>query len=413
LQERAFDDNFSPCERLPALRSIFTFHTRVIAEGALSLRVHATHYCYFIGTRADQQASVQHYNALAQELVNRGHRVFLILESRRVPVGENPYTNPATLIWPSRWPTKPVDVRFLHTLIRQQRPDCLIANFGPTNLMITLGGLLRVPHRVVWHSTVSAAVWNDSPHAHWKTQYLIWRKKLVYRFATQVIANSAAAAEDAQRVYGVPARKCHIFYNALTDPLPHLSQRHPDSPHRLICVGRLAPSKGQDTLIQAVALLKDAVPELSVEFVGDGPRKAAYQRLAEELGVADRCAFIGYVSHDEVLARMATASVCVLPSRSEAFGLVNIEAMAVGTPVVASNIGGIPEIIRDGQDGFLVPPDDPQALADKLRLILSDPALRAEMVQNARQRFLDCFELKANVARQADWFEALVASSKT
>lgn len=109
---------------------------------------------------------------------------------------------------------------------------------------------------------------------------------------------------------------------------------------------------------------------------------------------------------------MATASVCVVPSRSEAFGRVNIEAMAAGTPVVASGVGGIPEIVRDGQDGFLVPPDNPQALADKLRLILSDPALRAAMGQSARQRFLDCFEQQANVARQADWFEALVAHSR-
>lgn len=378
----------------------------------MPLRVHATHYCYFIGTRADQPAAVQHYNALAQELVNRGHKVFLILESRRVPVSENPHTNPATLIWPSRWPTKPADVRFLHMLIRQQRPDCLIASFGPTNLMTTLGGLLRVPHRVAWHSTMSTAIVSDFSNARWKTHYLIWRKKIVYRFATEVIGNSAAAAEDAQRSYGVPARKCHIFYNSLADPLPDLSQHHPISPHRLICVGRLAPSKGQDTLIQAVALLKDTVKELSVEFVGDGPQKAAYQRLAEELGVADRCAFVGYVSHDEVLARMATASVCVVPSRSEAFGWVNIEAMSIGRPVVASNVGGIPEIIRDGQDGFLVPPDAPQALADKLRLILSDPALRAAMGQNARQRFLDRFEQKANVIRQADWFEALVAHAR-
>ncbi|MFO7323659.1 MAG: glycosyltransferase family 4 protein, partial [Chloroflexota bacterium] len=131
---------------------------------------------------------------------------------------------------------------------------------------------------------------------------------------------------------------------------------------------------------------------------------------AQQLGVVDRCTFVGKVPHDEVLARMAASTVCVVPSRSEAFGLVNIEAMAVGTPVVTSRVGGIVEIVREGQDGFLVPPDDPQALANRLYLILSDPALRAQMGQNARQHFLDRFEQRANIVKQADWFEALVAN---
>jgi glycosyltransferase involved in cell wall biosynthesis len=121
------------------------------------------------------------------------------------------------------------------------------------------------------------------------------------------------------------------------------------------------------------------------------------------------CSFAGQVEHAEVLKKMSTAVATVVPSRQEAFGLVNIESMAVGTPVVASAVGGIPEIIRDGLDGFLVPPESPEALANRLKMILSDSHLRREMRANARHRFLSEFEQRRSIRRQADWFEDLAA----
>ncbi len=366
-------------------------------------------YCYFIGCRADQEAVTRHFEALAEELAHRGHRVIVIREGRRVAIVEKPQGNPAILAWPSRWPTSPPDVRFLYRLIRRERPHCLIGNFGTANLMITMGWLMRVPYRVAWHRTMSTAVFGDS-RSPYKTWWREKRREIVYRLATHVAANSQSAAADAQQVYHVPPDKCFVFYESLADPLPGLPATPPNNQPTAICVARLAPMKGQDTLIRAVALLQEDFPALRVEFVGDGPQRQAYQHLARQLGVADRCTFTGIVPHREVLTRMAAATVCVMPTRSEAFGLVNIEALAVGTPVIASCVGGIPEIIRDGQEGFLVPPDDPRALADRLRIILSDPVLRARMSQNARQRFLDHFELRTAIAREADWFEALVGS---
>jgi len=102
--------------------------------------------------------------------------------------------------------------------------------------------------------------------------------------------------------------------------------------------------------------------------------------------------------------------VCVAPSRSEAFGLVNIEAMAMGTPVVASRVGGIPEIVRDGVDGFLFEPGNDLELGDRLLEVLSDRELREQMGRNARRRFLEEFESSLVAKRQADWLEGLVAA---
>jgi glycosyltransferase involved in cell wall biosynthesis len=105
---------------------------------------------------------------------------------------------------------------------------------------------------------------------------------------------------------------------------------------------------------------------------------------------------------------MALASATVVPSRSEGFGLVNIESLAVGTPVVASSVGGIVEVIRDGVDGFLVPPDNPEEMVEKLLLLLSNAPLRRAMSRNARERFLTTFEQGKVVREQADWFEKIV-----
>ncbi len=106
---------------------------------------------------------------------------------------------------------------------------------------------------------------------------------------------------------------------------------------------------------------------------------------------------------------MAEAALVVVPSRAEALGLVNIESLAVGTPVVASRVGGIGDAVRDGLDGLLVPPDDPAALAEAIGRLLADPATRQRMGHAARQGFLERFELQANIGRQVEWYEKLVA----
>jgi glycosyltransferase involved in cell wall biosynthesis len=109
---------------------------------------------------------------------------------------------------------------------------------------------------------------------------------------------------------------------------------------------------------------------------------------------------------------MAAAAVVVVPSRSEALGAVNIEALAVGTPVVAANVGGIGEVVRDGLDGYLVPPDDVDALGERIGRLLADPARRATFGDNARRGFLERFELSAGLARHAQWYEELVAGQR-
>ena len=106
--------------------------------------------------------------------------------------------------------------------------------------------------------------------------------------------------------------------------------------------------------------------------MGDGPERKALERETERLGVGDRLHFVGFVTHDRLPAAMAHADVLVLPSLYEELGTVLLEAMQAGLPIVASETGGIPDVIEDGVNGLLVPPGDPEALARVIDRILSD-----------------------------------------
>jgi glycosyltransferase involved in cell wall biosynthesis len=366
--------------------------------------------CFFIGTSWGEKPAKLHYRALAEELVARGHRVVLLVNGQTSAV-ESHTSNPAVYSWPSKRPTKLKDAVFLSRLIHQYHPECVLANFGAVNWMLLLGWAQGVPHRVAWYHTTSKAVDLGAHSGVWQLKLLRLRKTLVYKFATMVLAVSQAAAEDLQRVFHVPRSKCRVFYNSLTDPQLSLQLKNCITvPQRVVCVGTMSPIKGQDVLLRAVGLLRRSLPELRVELIGGGPSLGEYQRLAAELRVSDICCFAGALPHAEVLQRMAQAAVTVVPSRSEAFGLVGIESFAVGTPVVASAVGGIPEVVRDGEDGFLVQPDNPVALAEKLQLLLTDAPLRSRFGCQARERFHHAFEQRTSVKTQAEWLQTLLAS---
>jgi glycosyltransferase involved in cell wall biosynthesis len=358
---------------------------------------------YFISTSWNGSAVAQAFLSLARALTARGHRV-VILADREPPTGEGPRSSPAVHVWPDRRPVRPRDAAFLARLIRRERPDALIANFGAANVMTLVGLALRVPVRLCWYHSVFAATAGDARIGRWRVEAHRLRKSLVYRAATHVVANSRAGALDVQRHYAVPAAKVAVVYNSLADPRPAVAPAR--DAKKLVCVGRFSPSKGQHTLIRALALLADRGAHLAL--VGDGECRAELTALAAQLGVAHRCAFLGQLAGPEVAAQLASAAIAVVPSLAESFGLVNVEAMAVATPLVVSATGGIVEVVRDGQEGLHVPPGDAPALARALDRLLADPALRDALGQRGRARFVSTFEQGRAAEATADWLAALV-----
>ncbi len=181
--------------------------------------------------------------------------------------------------------------------------------------------------------------------------------------------------------WGVPKDKLVVIYNAVepvddVEPLPIPLK----TPVKAITVGRLVPWKRIDGLIEALR----EIPELGLVIVGDGPERPRLERIAQELGVSDRVYFAGQRSKTETLSLMAACDFFVLNSTYEGLPHAVLEAMALGLPVVATAVGGTPEVVRDGETGVLVP-GQYGTLGASLSALARDPALRRRLGRAARQ----------------------------
>ena len=177
---------------------------------------------------------------------------------------------------------------------------------------------------------------------------------------------------------------------------------------RLLFVGRLAGVKGVPILLQAMAELAPDMPDLKLTLIGDGPDRAELETKSRDLGLNDRCDFVGYKSQSEVADALSESAVFVLPSFAEGVPVVLMEAMAAGLPVLTTQIAGIPELVENGVSGTLVPPGDTQALTRALKDLLSPSTDRAAMGQAGRSKVTQEFNIKTEAAKLSALFQGNV-----
>jgi glycosyltransferase involved in cell wall biosynthesis len=164
---------------------------------------------------------------------------------------------------------------------------------------------------------------------------------------------------------------------------------YPDGPPRLLCIGRLIPIKGHEILLRAFAAALRERDELMLELAGSGPLEPELRAQTQALGIEDSVAFLGHVTPVQPLLERAAA--VVVPSLGEGFGMVALEAMERERPVVASAVGGLPEIVRDGETGLVVPPGDADALAQALLGVIGDRERAESFGRAGRARALEHF----------------------
>jgi glycosyltransferase involved in cell wall biosynthesis len=210
-----------------------------------------------------------------------------------------------------------------------------------------------------------------------------WLHRLKYTRTCHGIIAVSGAVRQTLIDAGVPARKIETIYTGIEIPGPVTRDRSrwglSDNDFVIGHMGAFTAEKGQDVAMQAAILLRDILPAARMVLAGEGPE---LQKLAQD--VPDNVLLPGFVS--DRAAFFAALDVFIMPSRSEAWGLAALEAMAHGVPVIASNIGGLPEILEDGNGGWLVAPGDPAALARAITYAAADPDRLRHQAGKARDR---------------------------
>jgi starch synthase len=218
-----------------------------------------------------------------------------------------------------------------------------------------------------------------------------WAERLAVERAERVIAVSAQMREDILVHFRVEPGRVVVIHNGVDAEAFHRTEqrealaRHGVREPYVLFVGRISEQKGIFPLLESARALPDDVSLVLCASSPDTPELAA--RLEAAVAGRSRVRWINaMLPVAEVVQLYSHASVFVCPSIYEPFGLINLEAMACGTPVVASRVGGIPEVVVDGETGWLVPPGDPAALAEALRVALADPARARRMGEAGRRR---------------------------
>ena len=302
-------------------------------------------------------------------------------------------------------------LRALNSLVRHMRSDrpdvVVVEGFNAEVLGRIAAAIAGIPHTVLW-------LHNVRPRT-------VFRKK-IDKFLDWATSSYFGVAEVQRRYMsdelGYPSRKIIIIRNGVDHNAFDCSGgRHAVSG---LDIGRnrpvvsilaaLRPEKDHATFIRGARLVLNEIPDADFLIVGDGPQRADLEALCSELGLSDNVRFLG--TRSDVPEIICATDLMVLTSVTEAMPMVILEAMACGKPVVATDVGGVGELVEDGVTGFLVPPKEPAALAERLIELIRDPAKCRTMGLAGRRRVLSDFTLEQSV-RTAETAITMLVSKQT
>src|SRR5436190_1148550 len=302
-------------------------------------------------------------------------------------------------------------------------PDVRSSSPRSASLMITVLHLVTSLTRAGAESQLASLVRNTaSAELSHIVCYLQRLDRWTARATTpRFIAISESVKRSAVRNLGLRAEDIRVIYNSID---PAILQCHPDEPSRIrkdagipsgafvyLNVARLSQEKGQPVLLRAFKEVAASVAEAYLVIAGDGPRAAAYQTLATELGIHDRVRFLG--SRTDVGACLEMADAFVFPSLFEGLGSASIEAMVKGRACIASRIEAMLEVFVDGKTGLLVTPGCEAALASAMMTLYRDPDLCRRLGASARAAALERFDSRQGIKAWSQFYGELASLTKT
>jgi glycosyltransferase involved in cell wall biosynthesis len=285
-------------------------------------------------------------------------------------------------------------------LMRRRRPHIVHASSSKAGVLGRLAAwLTRVPIRVF-----TAHGWAFNAYAGARSRLFLLAERIARPLTTLTICVS-----ENERDAGLAARTCDaersVVIRTGIDAASFPVARPADAPPAIVAVGRLRAPKDTVSFIRALALLRGP---FQATLVGGGPDARAVEEELRRTGLTSCVLLAG--ERDDVPEVLASSAIFVLSSRSEALPVSVLEAMAAGLPVVATRVGGVPELVVDGETGLLVPPADPPALAAALQRLLDEPELRARLGAAGRARVEEHFALEAFLESHLDLYRRALAA---
>jgi glycosyltransferase involved in cell wall biosynthesis len=368
--------------------------------------------CYVLGTFRVGGAE----NLILQIINNldkKKYRIFVAAFSKTGPLYQK-YQDAGVTVY--TFPQKKAAffsfLKFLKFL-RQAKIDSLHINLSGTYLFsLTAARLLRIRNIIChWHNVY---YYTSETRKSLYQDFLVWfLLKYSGKTAHSIIAISQKVKDYNCNTFNIKRDKVRVIYNGIDFSLiPPNTRNHQNPSHKVIIgsIGKVTEQKGFDTLITAFKIIAEKYPHCTLEIVGAVSSKGnekysqSILELVNKLGLADSVLFTGAIPYDEVYKRLFTWAVFVLPSKWEGFGLVIIEAMASGVPVIASKVDAIPEIIDDGKSGLLFKVNDPQDLSEKIIRLLEQKELSMHYVQNAALRVREKFSIQNMIVELDDLY---------
>lgn len=280
---------------------------------------------------------------------------------------------------------------------------------GPAGL--TLSGLTGIPNiQTIIGGDIYDPSKEMSPHRHWWLRLAV---RMVCSNAEEIVSISSDTAKRARRYYNLSDIDIIPYGfdppNISAWPTPNELNFNPESYH-LISIGRLIPRKGYGVLLEAIERLDD--PEIQLHLIGDGPLREDLENRAKELSIEDSVTFEGLVRGDRKFHLLRASDAYVLSSLHEGLGIVVQEAMFSGLPIVATNNGGQTDLLENGDNAYLVPPENPRKLAKAIEKLRKDPESADRMAKNNRQKIKN-YSVDKMAKRYLEKFQKILSERET
>lgn len=323
-----------------------------------------------------------------------GHEVVLVVDQggNMNLLDFKPHENLTIRTWPNFRPVGIKDYIFFHNLCRSFKPHVVLSQFSSNTIALLVSRLFpRTKFFVFWH-TMQDQIRTDMKSSGLKYRLLMFRKNIVFRISDfYFLTNSQDLKKEISTIFPFYKLEPKVFYYLMPDPIRFrkiipFSERE----YCISFVSRLDKSKGHKDFLFAYAKLLSFFPALKLKIVGSGPELSNLTKVVSDLSIKDKVLFLGECNYSSVLSIMATSLIHVSNSKQEAFGMVNVEAISLGTPILANKVGGIKEILEPGINGEFIDVLNFDDFYNKIARILSEDEWN-NYSSSARKIFLSRF----------------------